>query len=57
MTTDLWSATTPVTSNRNTPGGLAFTGGGLPVPLIGIAVGAVLIGLTLVLITRRRRIN
>ena len=51
------SASTPVTSNRNTPRGLAFTGGGLPVRLIGIAVGAVLIGLTLVLITRRRRIN
>ncbi|HEY3339048.1 MAG TPA: ice-binding family protein [Propionicimonas sp.] len=51
------SATAPVSPSGNTPGGLAFTGGGLPVPLIGIAAGAVLMGLTLVLITRRRRIN
>lgn len=39
----------------DTPGGLAFTGGGLPGPLVGIAVGTALIGIVVVLVARRRR--
>ncbi len=34
---------------------LAFTGGGLPGPLVGIAIGATLIGVTLIVVARRRR--
>jgi hypothetical protein len=51
------SSTAPFSPSGNTPGGLAFTGGGVSGPIIGIAIGTMLIGLTLVLITRRRRTN
>jgi hypothetical protein len=42
-------------SNGGSNGDLAFTGGGLPGPLVGIAIGATLIGITLVVVARRRR--
>ncbi|HEY3407339.1 MAG TPA: ice-binding family protein [Propionicimonas sp.] len=51
------SPTALVSTSGNTPGGLAFTGGGVSGPIIGIAIGTILIGLALVLVTRRRRIT
>lgn len=49
------STVAAVTSNGDTTGNLAYTGGGLSGPLIGIAIGTALVGLVLVLYTRRRR--
>jgi ice-binding like protein len=44
-------------SGNGSANDLAYTGGGLPGPLIGIAIGATVIGLALVVIARRRKLT